>query len=142
MELFIIEGINDSRNELKGFVEFLKDKNYTTIQLNTLARPGTRRDIQPATIKRLEEIRNYFLENGIDGVEIIKKYSSREELEKYSEKLEKLILTMLKKRIYSLQEISELLQKDKEELFKYFDILQKEGKTRIFIENDNIYLKS
>ncbi len=142
LELFIIEGINDSRNELKGFVEFLKDKNYTTIQLNTLARPGTRRDIQPATIKRLEEIRNYFLENGIDGVEIIKKYSSREELEKYSEKLEKLILTMLKKRIYSLQEISELLQKDKEELFKYFDILQKEGKTRIFIENDNIYLKS
>ena len=142
LEVFIVEGINDGIEELERFVNYLKDKKITTIQLNTLARPGAIRDIKPASIRRLSEIRDYFIESGLRSVEIIKKYTSREELPKYSEKLEKLILNMLNKRKYGIHEMAELLQKSEEELFKYFNILQKEGKVKIVIEDDKIYIKA
>jgi wyosine [tRNA(Phe)-imidazoG37] synthetase (radical SAM superfamily) len=142
LEVFIVEGINDSVEELDKFIEFLKDKKITVIQLNTLARPGAIKDIKPARMERLEEIKEYFSKNGIKNVEIIKKYSSRDEFPKYNNKLEELILNMLQKRKYNIDEMSELLQKDKEELFKYFNILQKEGRVKIVIEDDKIYIKS
>jgi len=142
LEVFVVEGINDSLEELNNYVGYLKDKKISTIQLNTLARPGAIKDIQPATMKRLEEIKTFFEENGLGSVEIIKKYSSREEMPKYSDKLEGLILNMLGKRKYSLDEMVELLQRNEEELFKYFNILQKERKVKIVIENNKIYIKS
>jgi len=142
LEIFIVEGINDSVEELEKFVKYLKDKKVTTIQLNTLARPGAIKEIKPASMKRLTEIREFFISHGLNSVEIIKKYASREELPKYSEKLEKLILNMLTKRKYSIHEMVELLQRNEVELFKYLNILQKEGKVKIVIENDQIYIKS
>ncbi len=142
LEIFIVEGINDGAEELEKFVEYLKDKKITTIQLNTLARPGAIKEIKPASMKRLTEIREFFISHGLNSVEIIKKYASREELPKYSEKLEKLILNMLTKRKYSIHEMVELLQRNEVELFKYLNILQKEGKVKIVIENDQIYIKS
>lgn len=142
LEIFIVEGINDSVEELEKFADYLKDKKITAIQLNTLARPGAVREVKPATIKRLSEIKDYFISCGLKSVEIIKKYTSREELPKYSEKFEKLILNMLTKRKYSIDEMVELLQRNEVELFKYLNILQKEGKVKIVIENDQIYIKS
>lgn len=142
LEVFIVEGINDGIEELEKFVEYLKDKKITVIQLNTLARPGAIKEIKPASMKKLTEIKEFFINRGLDSVEIIKKYTSREEFPKYSEKLEKLILNMLKKRKYSINEMVELLQRNEVELFKYLNILQKEGKVKIVIENDQIYIKS
>ena len=142
LEIFIVEGINDGEEELEKFVEYLKDKRITAIQLNTLARPGAIKELKPASMKRLSEIKDFFMSRGLNSVEIIKKYTSREELPKYSEKLEKLILNMLTKRKYSIHEMVELLQRNEAELFKYLNILQKEGKVRIVVENDQIYIKS
>ena len=123
-------------------VKYLKDKKISTIQLNTLARPGAVKDIKPASMKKLSEIKEFFINNGLNSVEIIKKYTSREELPKYSEKLEKLILNMLAKRRYSVHEMGELLQRNEIELFKYLNILQKEGKVNVVVENDQVYIKS
>lgn len=142
LEIFIVEGMNDGEEELEKFVKYLKDKKISAIQLNTLARPGAINDIRPASMKRLSEIRDFFINNGLNSVEIIKKYTSREEFPKYSEKLEELILNMLAKRKYSIYEMVELLQRNEIELFKYLNILQKEGKVKIFIENDQIYIKN
>lgn len=142
LEIFIVEGINDHITELDKFIEFLKDKKISAIQLNTLARPGAIKNIEPASMKKLEEIKKYFEKNGLEKIEIIKKYSSREELPQYNEKIENLILNMLNKRKYSLEEMVELLQQSSEELFKYFNILQKEGKVKVIIEKNKIYIKS
>ena len=142
LEIFIIEGINDGEEELEKFVKYLKDKKVTVIQLNTLARPGAIKEIKPASMKRLSEIKDFFISRGLNSVEIIKKYTSREEFPKYSEKLEELILNMLAKRKYSIDEMVELLQRNEVELFKYLNILQKEGKVKIVIENDQIYVKN
>ena len=142
LEIFIIEGINDGDEELEKFVEYLKDKKITVIQLNTLARPGAIEGIKPASMKRLIEIKDFFINKGLKSVEIIKKYTSRDEFPKYSEKFEKLILNMLAKRKYSIYEMVELLQRNEIELFKYLNILQKEGKIKIAIEDDQIYIKN
>jgi wyosine [tRNA(Phe)-imidazoG37] synthetase (radical SAM superfamily) len=142
LEIFIVEGINDGIEELNKFIKLLKNKKISSIQLNTLARPGAIDEIKPATMKRLEEIKLYFLEGGLKNVEIIKKYSSKEEFPEYNEKLEKLILNMLKKRKYSLEEMIELLQKESEELYKYFTFLESQKKVEIVVENNIIYLKS
>jgi len=142
LEIFIVEGINDHITELDKFIEFLKDKKISAIQLNTLARPGAIKNIEPASMKKLEEIKKYFEKNGLEKIEIIKKYSSREELPQYNEKIENLILNMLNKRKYSLEEMVELLQQSSEELFRYFNILQKEGKVKVIIEKNKIYIKS
>ena len=141
LEIFIVEGINDSIEELERFLKYLHGKKIDIIQLNTLARPGAIRDIKPATMKRLEEIKKYFLDNGLKSIEIIKKYSSRDEFLQYSKNLEVLILNMLKKRKYSIGEMKELLQQNESELFKYLNILQKEGSVKIIIEDDKIYIK-
>lgn len=141
LEVFIIEGVNDTPEELELFAGFLKSISIEAIQLNTLARPGAVEWIVPATFKRLEEIKKYFESQGIQGVEIIKKYKNRSQMKNYSPEEEKLILNMLSKRPYSLEELSEMVGEKKEELYKYLEILEKENKVEFVYMNDSFFLK-
>ncbi|WP_321328962.1 radical SAM protein [uncultured Ilyobacter sp.] len=141
LEIFIIEGVNDTPEELKLFAEFLKKLGIEAVQLNTLARPGAVDWIQPATFKRLKEIKKCFESFGINGVEIIKKYKNRDQIEKYSPDEEKLILNMLSKRAYSLEELCEMVGEKKEELHKYLEILEKEKKVEFLYTEGSFFLK-
>ena len=104
LETFIIEGINDSIEELDGLYEFLKDVNYTKLQLNRLDRPGTEKWVQPASFERLDFIKKYFEEKGLHDVEILGKFHI-EEKEKI-EKNEELVENMKSKRVYSEEELN------------------------------------
>jgi wyosine [tRNA(Phe)-imidazoG37] synthetase (radical SAM superfamily) len=141
LEIFIVEGVNDTPKELKLFAEFLKRLGIEAIQLNTLARPGAVDWIVPATFKRLNEIKKYFESFGVLGVEIIKKYKSRDQIEKYSPEGEKLILNMLSKRPYALEELCEMVGEKKEELYKYLEILEKESKIEFVYMEGSFFLK-
>ncbi len=141
LEIFIIEGINDTPEELKLFAEFLKSISIETIQLNTLARPGAVGDIVPATFKRLDEIKKYFEYSGLQRVEIIKKYKNRDQIEKYSPEEEKLILNMLSKRPYSMEELCEMVGEKRSDLYKYLEILEKENKIEFIYMNGSFFLK-
>jgi wyosine [tRNA(Phe)-imidazoG37] synthetase (radical SAM superfamily) len=141
LELFIIEGVNDTSEELELFARFLKTISIEAIQLNTLARPGAVDWIIPATFKRLDEIKRYFESQGIQGVEIIKKYKNRTQMKNYSHEEEKLILNMLSKRPYSLEELSEMVGEKKEKLHKYLQILEKEKKIEFIYMNDSFFIK-
>ena len=141
LEVFIVEGVNDTPQELKLFAEFLKRLGIEAIQLNTLARPGAVDWIVPATFKRLNEIKKYFESFGVLGVEIIKKYKSRDQIEKYSPEGEKLILNMLSKRPYALEELCEMVGEKKEELYKYLEILEKESKIEFVYMEGSFFLK-
>jgi wyosine [tRNA(Phe)-imidazoG37] synthetase (radical SAM superfamily) len=56
LEIFIIPGVNDSREEIDKFKEIIKKINPDKIQLNSLDRPGTENWIKKANQSRLEEI--------------------------------------------------------------------------------------
>ena len=104
LETFIIEGINDSLEELDGLYEFLKDVNYTKLQLNRLDRPGTEKWVQPASFERLDFIKKYLEEKGLHDIEILGKFhiEDNEKIEKNDE----LVENMKAKRVYSQEELN------------------------------------
>ena len=62
IESFIIEGLNDSNEHTEKMVAFLKNINFTKLQLNTLDRPGTENWVQPASYETMQRIKNKYLE--------------------------------------------------------------------------------
>ena len=59
LEIFVLEGVNDTESELAGFREVLSRINPQRVQLNSLDRPGTCNWVKPASRERLEEIATY-----------------------------------------------------------------------------------
>ena len=108
LETFIIEGINDSEKELDELYNFLKDVNYTKLQLNKLDRPGTEKWVLPASMERLEFIKEYLENKGLHDVEILGKFHIDEE-EKV-EMNEELVENMKSKRIYSEEEMKAIFK--------------------------------
>lgn len=108
LETFIIEGINDSIEELDKLYDFLKDVNYTKLQLNRLDRPGTEKWVQPASYEKLEFIKKYLEEKGLHDIEILGKFHI-DETEKL-EKNEELIENMKSKRTYSEDEMEAIFK--------------------------------
>ena len=104
LETFIIEGINDSLEELDGLYDFLKDVNYTKLQLNRLDRPGTEKWVQPASFERLDFIKKYLEKKGLHDIEILGKFhiEDNEKIEKNDE----LVENMKAKRVYSQEELN------------------------------------
>ncbi|MGL5054633.1 MAG: radical SAM protein [Fusobacteriaceae bacterium] len=108
VEFFVIEGINDTEDELKKYVEYLKTIKYTKLQLNSLARKGAEDWVKPVSKFHLEKIKKYFEENKIFNVEIIGECSEEQnkiELDK------NLIKNMLEKRDYTEQELEKIYKK-------------------------------
>ncbi len=138
LEVFITAGVNDTQEELEKFGDYLKELRVDGVQLNTLARPGAVGWIKPATFERLEEIRSYLEGRGIEGVEIIKKYRRRSQLEGYSRENESLILNMLSKRPYTLEELEGVVGED---LHKYLEILEAENKVKSVYHNEEFYVE-
>ena len=138
LEVFITAGVNDTQEELEQFGDYLRELKVDGIQLNTLARPGAVGWIKPATFERLEEIKAYFEGRGIEGVDIIKKYKKRSQLKGYSKENESLILNMLSKRPYTLEELEGVAG---EELHKYLEILEAENKVKSVYRDEEFYVE-
>ena len=107
LETFIIEGLNDGEEHIKKMAEFLKTIKFTKIQLNSLARKGAERWVNPASIKVLNSVKKIFIENGINNVEIVKELSERKEK---IEMEEDLIENMKSIREYSEEEMKKIFK--------------------------------
>lgn len=140
LEIFMLEGINDTEKELKEFVEVIKKIGADKVQLNTLDRPAPVAWVEAMPMERLEEIKEYFEGNGIE-TEVIKKYKSKKEYKNYSANYEKLILNMLEKRPCTLDDLEEITEISTEELGKYIDILLKEKIIDATIEKRGIFYR-
>ena len=119
LEIFIVPGLNDSNNEIRLFRETIHLIQPDLVQLNTLDRPGTDRNILPATKKKLEEIANL-----LDWeTEIIAKFTGREEIASYNTDIENSILQTLKRRPCTFDDLSATLGIHPRELNKYLKTL-------------------
>ena len=107
IESFIIEGLNDSNEHTEKMVAFLKNINFTKLQLNTLDRPGTENWVQPASYETMQRIKNKYLELGISNVEIVKEMK---ELDKKIEVNEELLKNMKEKREYSEKDLKKIFK--------------------------------
>ena len=95
LEVFIVKGINDSREEIRALQNALLRIKADKIQLNTLDRPPACPGIESADFKTLEKIRKQWRSM---PVEIIKRASRREEIPAFSSNLENSLLNTIRRR--------------------------------------------
>ncbi len=136
LEIFIAKNINDTDDEIAKLYEAAKKINPDKIQLNSLDRPPAYDDIHPADMKTLEKIMNDW--NDLP-VEIIKRIQKRNEISSFSKNLENNILNTIKRRPITVEDLEVMTGKNKQELFKYIDVLEKEQKVLHKIVEDKIY---
>lgn len=108
IETFIIEGLNDKKEDIEKMANFLKEIKFTKLQLNSLARRGTEKWVKPASIECLKKVEKIFCENGIKNIEIVKEMK---EIEKKLDIKKDLFENMKQKREYSEAEIEKIFKK-------------------------------
>lgn len=136
LEVFIAKGINDSDEELANLYQTVKKIQPHRVQLNSLDRPPAVEGIQPVDIDTLGRILGQW---GDLTVEIIKRIRKREEIAAFSFNLENNILNTIKRRPLTIDDLETLTGKNRLEIFKYIDVLEKEKKVFPRIVGDKVF---
>ena len=130
LEIFILEGYNDSTEEISALKRAVHRIKPDRVQLNTMDRPGTEAGLTKASKKTLEMVKKAL---DYEGTEIISKYKSRKEIDSYREDAEEAIVKLTERRPATMEDMEEILGLKSMEIGKYLDILLAEK--RIFIES-------
>ncbi|MFO7915717.1 MAG: radical SAM protein, partial [Candidatus Krumholzibacteriales bacterium] len=138
LEVFIIPGYNDSKDELNLLREAFRRIKPDLVQLNTLDRPGAVAGLKPAGRKKLEEIAELW---NMDNVEIIASASSRKEKKSYRPDIESAILGTISRRPCTVDDLSDILGLHMNEVNKYLDVLEEEGKIESVRESRGVFYR-
>jgi len=125
LEVMIIPGYNDNREELVLIKEALERIKPDRIQLNTLDRPGTIEDINPANLKSLKNIIDLWK---LENVEIIASVPERKDIKSYRKDVESAVLETISRRPCTLDDLQSILGIHINEINKYLGVLEDEGK--------------
>jgi len=125
LEVFIVPGYNDNRDDLIALKKAFKVINPDYIQLNTLDRPGTVADIYAASHEDLKKIVDYWK---LDNVEIIAAAAERKNIQSYRKDAETAILGTITRRPCTVDDLVKILGLHINEINKYLDVLEAEGK--------------
>ena len=112
IEIFILENINDSKENFIEITNFLNSENirYDKIQLNTIDRVGAERDLKAISFDKILKVKEILEENGLHNIEIIKSLNELEESQKIQINQE-LLDNMKQKRLYQDEEINKIFKK-------------------------------
>jgi len=136
LEVFIVKGINDTEKELgklyRAIVKIIPDK----VQLNSLDRPPAFDNVVSVDVKVLENIKKKWKNLPI---EVIKRVGRRTEILSFSKNLENSILNTLSRRPLMMDDLIQLTGKNRLEILKYIDVLEKEKKIFPKIVGDKIF---
>lgn len=125
LEIFILPGYNDSSEELEKIKETILKISPTSVQLNTLDRPGTVPDLVKAPLKQLEHIKEGW---GLNNVEIIAAAPVRKNIKSYRGDTESTILETIARRPCTLTDLADILGLHISVINKYLDVLEAEGR--------------
>jgi wyosine [tRNA(Phe)-imidazoG37] synthetase (radical SAM superfamily) len=136
LEVLIVEGVNDGDEELDRLHRSLIKINPDKVQLNSLDRPPAYENVKPVGIETLERIVQKWPDL---PVEIIKRIKKREEIAAFNQNLENCILNTIIRRPLTIDDLVVLTGKNRLELFKYIDVLEKEKKIHPKIVGKQIF---
>ncbi len=139
IEIFIIHDLNDNKKELDLFIDVLKKIKPELIQLNSLDRPGTENRVKKTSYEDLLKIKNYFKE--FNNVEIISKYNPDKSIETLSDNKKELILSTIKRRPCSFNDLLKITNLDIDDLKIYLDKFLNEKLIEISCVNGNEFYK-
>lgn len=112
IEIFILENINDSKENFIEISNFLNSKNirYDKIQLNTIDRVGAERDLKAISSDKIFRSKKILEENKLHNIEIIKSLNELDVGKKIMINQE-LLNNMKQKRLYQEEEINKIFKK-------------------------------
>jgi wyosine [tRNA(Phe)-imidazoG37] synthetase (radical SAM superfamily) len=125
LEIFVVKSINDHDGELTELYRTIKKIRPDKVQLNSLDRPPADPRVRPVEMKKLEAIKQKWKDL---PVEIVKRIRRREEIVAFSKNLESTILNTITRRPLMIDDLVQLTGKNRLEIFKYIDVLEKEMK--------------
>ena len=112
IEIFILENINDNKENFIEITNFLNSENirYDKIQLNTIDRVGAERDLKAISSDKIFKAKKILEENRLHNIEIIKSLNELDESKKILINQE-LLDNMKQKRLYQEEEINKIFKK-------------------------------
>lgn len=127
LEVLIIPGYNDSKQDLNLLKETFKKIQPESIQLNTLDRPGVVPGIKVAGKEELEQIADFWK---LDNVEIIAAVPERKEIKSFRDDIESAILETIFRRPCTIDDLAKILGLHIDEINKYLDVLEADDKIK------------
>jgi hypothetical protein len=109
------------------------------VQLNTLDRPGVLSDLEKAPHEKLEQIRDMW---GLDNVQIIAAAPQRQNSPAYHGDIASAIFETISRRPCTLEDLSKMLGKHVNEINKYLDVLEGEGRIAAVRQERGVFYKS
>lgn len=128
LEIFILPGYNDGEEEILAMKEVIDQIKPTSVQLNTLDRPGTVADLHGASRSELKQVAKLL---GCDNVTIIAAPPQRKNIQSYRSDAETAILETISRRPCTLEDIEQILGLHRSEVNKYLDVLEAEQKIEV-----------
>jgi len=138
LEVFIIPGYNDNKSDLDLLKKAIESIKPDIIQLNTLDRPGAITKIRSASYEELQNIVDYWQ---LENAKIVAKSSARKDIKSYREDIESAILETIQRRPCTLNDLSEIIGLHFNEINKYLDVLESDGKIESVRQKRGIFYK-
>jgi len=138
LEVLIIPGLNDTRDNLQALKDAFLQIHPDEIQLNTLDRPGAVENIRAATRKELQDIMDFW---NLPQVKIIAAAPDRKKIVSYRDDMESAILETIRRRPCTLEDLHKILGLHINEINKYLDVLEDEHKIVSLREKRGVFYK-
>jgi wyosine [tRNA(Phe)-imidazoG37] synthetase (radical SAM superfamily) len=133
-----VPGINDSTEELIMFKETLTQINPDRVQLNSLDRPGACDWVTPVSPQRLSEIAKFLSPL---PVEIISRSGSRPRSEITGLDLEETVISLIRRRPSTLEELSVIAGKTINEITATLEDLKCKRSVEMYDVNGKIFYR-
>jgi wyosine [tRNA(Phe)-imidazoG37] synthetase (radical SAM superfamily) len=138
VEVFIVPDINDSASELILFRDTLTKIQPQRVQLNSLDRPGACDWVTPASPQKLAEIARFLAPL---PVEIISRSGSRPHSEITGADLEETVVSLIRRRPSTLEELSVIAGKTINEIYAALDNLKRTDTVETYSVNDKVFYR-
>ena len=138
LEVMILPGFNDDLENLRGLKDAISRINPEKIQLNTLDRPGVIENIRAATRLELQNIIDLW---NIKNVEIIASSAKRKDNKSFRKDKENTVLETISRRPCTLEDLQDMLGLHINEINKYLNILDQEGKIETYRQERGIFYR-
>lgn len=136
LEVFLLPGYNMAEEDISALREAIIKINPDKIQLNSLDRPGTVKNIRAATHDELIEFKKNL---NLPQVEIVSSAAQRKEMVSYRSDVENVILETIQRRPCTLEDLSRILGLHVNEINKYLDVLESDKRIEVINQDRGFF---
>ena len=138
LEIFFAEGLNTDDENISALRKAILRIKPDEVQLNSLDRPPAEDYVKLVPMNELYNIKDKLQ---LDNVQIIKKFKNRRDIRSYRRDVENTIMETIQRRPLTLEDLSQILGLHINELNKYLDVLEHEGKIESIIGERGVFIR-